>query len=99
MNIIWINKLLFQCLDCGTPNASNGVVIEHINGTQFDATVIFYCDEALIPDTVIEAVCGSTGVWNPNPANHLCVNQSSGKQSDYYPMCIQSSNQCITKKI
>ena len=91
MNIcvyLWINKVLLHCLDCGTPNASSGVIIEHINGTQFNATVIFHCEEGLIPDTVIEAVCGSTGVWNPNPVNHLCVNQSSGKQSDYYPMCV-----------
>ena len=83
MYIIWINKLLLHCLDCGTPNASSGVVIEHINGTQFDATVIFHCEEGLIPDTVIDAVCGSTGDWRPNPASHLCVNQSSGNRLDY----------------
>ena len=46
----------------------------------FNATIIFHCEEGLIPNTTIEAVCGSTGVWSPNPANHMCVNQSSGKQ-------------------
>ena len=67
-------------LDCGTPNISiaSGVVIEPFSSTMFNATIAFHCEEGLIPDTVVEAVCGSTGVWSRNPANHLCVNQSSG---------------------
>ena len=67
-------------LDCDRPSVSSdrGVVIEPFNNTLFNATFVFHCEEGLIPDTVIEAVCGSTGVWSPNPANHLCVNQSSG---------------------
>ena len=70
-------------LDCGTPNISiaSGVVIEPFSSTIFNATIAFHCEEGLIPDTVVEAVCGSTGVWSRNPANHLCVNQSSGKPS------------------
>ena len=48
--------------------------------TLFNDTIIFHCEEGLIPNTTIEAVCGSTGVWSPNPANHMCVNQSSRKQ-------------------
>ena len=67
------------CLDCGTPIVASGVVIEPFNSTQFDATITFHCDEGLIPQTLIKVVCGSTGVWNPDPAFHLCVNQSSGK--------------------
>ena len=70
-------------LGCGTPDVASGVVIEPFDNTQFDATIIFHCEEGLIPDTIIEAVCGSTGFWNPNPANHLCVNQSSSKQPGY----------------
>lgn len=59
---------------------ANGIVIEPFNSTQFDATIIYHCDEDLIPDTIIEAVCGSTGVWSPDPAYHMCLNQSLGKQ-------------------
>ena len=54
--------------------------MEPFNSTMFNAVIIFHCEEGLIPDTVIEAVCGSTGVWSPNPANHFCVNQSLRKQ-------------------
>jgi hypothetical protein len=70
-------------IDCGSPSVSSnqGVVIEPFNDTLFGSTIVFHCEEGLIPDTVIEAVCGSTGVWSPNPANHLCANQSSGKQN------------------
>ena len=66
-------------IDCGTPSVTCGVVIEPFNNTQLDATIIFHCDEGLIPQTITKAVCGSTGVWNPDPAFHSCVNQSSGK--------------------
>ena len=75
----YIKILLWHILDCGTPNVASGVVIEPFNNTQFDATITFHCDEGLIPQTLIKAVCGSTGDWNPNPVFHLCVNQSSGK--------------------
>ena len=71
--------LLHDILDCGTPRFASGVVIEPVNSTQFDATIIFHCDEGLIPRTITKAVCGSTGDWNPDPAFYLCVNQSSGK--------------------
>ena len=46
----------------------------------FNAVIIFHCEEGLLPDTVIEAVCGSTGVWSPNPANHMCINESLGNE-------------------
>ena len=72
-------KTIIHTPDCGSPSVSGEVVIEPFNGTQFDATIILHCEEGLVPVTVIEAVCGRTGVWKPNPANHLCVNQSSGK--------------------
>ena len=62
-------------------SSDGGVVIEPFNNTMFNAVIIFHCEEGLIPDTVIEAVCGSTGVWSPNPANHMCVNESLGKSS------------------
>ena len=70
-------------LECDRPSVSSdrGVVIEPLNETMtsFNALITFHCEEGLIPNTTIEAVCGSTGVWSPNPANHMCVNQSSGK--------------------
>ena len=58
---------------------ANGVVTEPFNNTQFGATIKFHCEEGLVPVDVLEAVCGRTGVWHPNPANHHCVNQSLGK--------------------
>ena len=67
-------------LDCGNLSVSSGVVIESFNSTMFNATIIFHCEEGLIPDTVVEAVCGSTGVWSPHPANHFCANLSLGKK-------------------
>ena len=75
---------IIYTLDCGTPSVSDEIIkIEPFNGTHFDATIIFHCEEGFIPNTVIEAVCGSTGDWMPNPASHLCVNQSSGNRLDY----------------
>ena len=73
----------YVLLDCGRPSVSSdgGVIIESFNDTLFNATIVFHCEVGLIPVTVIEAVCESTGVWNPNPANHMCVNQSSGIKS------------------
>ena len=67
-------------LDCGAPSTANGVVIESFNSTLFNATIIYHCEEGFLPVDILEAVCGRTGVWHPNPANHLCVNQSSCKQ-------------------
>ena len=74
-------KNLLHLIDCGIPSVSSdqGVVIERFT----NATLAFHCEEGLLPDTTIEAVCGSTGVWSPNPANHnMCMNLSSaaGKQ-------------------
>ena len=83
MSIDSVIMLKFCCgmhvLDCGSPSVPSGVVIEPFNSSQLDAIITFHCDEGLIPHTIMKAVCGSTGVWNPNPAFHLCVNQSSGK--------------------
>ena len=63
-------------------SSDRGVVIKPFNDTLtfFNALILFHCEEGLIPNTILVAVCGNTGVWNPNPANHMCVNQSSGKQ-------------------
>ena len=63
-------------LDCGTPNASSGVVFEQLNSTEFALLVIFRCQDGLKPDDIVTAVCRSSGVWTPNPAHHVCVNQS-----------------------
>ena len=63
-------------LDCGTPLASSGVVFEQLNSTEFASVVIFCCQDGLKPYDVVTAVCGSGGVWSPNPAHHVCVNQS-----------------------
>ena len=73
--------ILLYILDCDIPSVSSdgGVIIEPFSSTVFNATIVFHCKEGLIPNTTLEAVCGSTGVWSPNPANHMCVNQSSGK--------------------
>ena len=72
--------------------------MEPFNSTMFNAVIIFHCEEGLIPDTVIEAVCGSTGVWSPNPANHMCANESLGKSSlnEYVALSvpIYYSNMC-----
>ena len=78
--IIWVLWLKFVALDCGNISSGPEVVIEPFNNTLFNATINFHCEEGLIPNTTMVAVCGSTGVWSHNPANHLCVNQSSGKQ-------------------
>ena len=63
-------------------SSDQGVIIELFNNTMtfFNAKFLFHCEEGLIPNTILVAVCGSTGVWSPNQANHMCVNQSSGKQ-------------------
>ena len=74
VSIIIYQYNIIVTLDCGTPNISSGIAIEPFSSTMFNATIVFHCEEGLIPDTVIEAVCGSTGVWSQNPANHLCVN-------------------------
>ena len=60
--------------------------------TLLNATIIFHCEEGLIPNTTIVAICGSTGVWSPNPANHLCVNQSSGKKYKINYFCVTIIN-------
>ena len=75
IRILWY--IIF--LDCGTPSFTNGVSIESFNTTMFNATIIYHCEDGLIPAAVLEAVCGRTGVWDPNPVNHFCVNQSLGK--------------------
>ena len=70
-------------VDCGTPIHSFGVDIEPFNSTLFDSMVTFHCQDGLKPETVLTAVCGSRGVWDPNPAYHFCVNQSGNDNFSY----------------
>ena len=62
-------------IDCNSPLAATGVIIEPFNYTKFGASITFHCEES----TLITGVCGGNGEWEPDPASLKCEQKIPGK--------------------
>ena len=65
-------------VDCGTPSAAIGVLIQPYNSTTVGSQIIFRCMDGLIPEKEVSAVCRSDGEWSQDPEIHVCGANNSG---------------------
>ena len=66
------------CIDCGLPITASGVTIRPFASTNIGSVITFQCEDGLIPQDVVAALCGMNGEWTPDPAQHRCSNTSLG---------------------
>ena len=82
--------LLVTSVDCSSPVAANGVVIEPYTSTTEGSVIHYQCGETFVPNTRVKARCGRDGSWSPDPRQHSCQLGMYGAAT-----CIQRScGQC-----
>ena len=63
----------FIVVDCGRPgtpvNGHLGDFYNTIEGTN----ITFQCNEGYTPSAVEATTCTASALWEPNPANHICI--------------------------
>ena len=58
-------------INCSTPSAGDGVIINPYSNTTEGASISFTCGPG---QEEIIAICSSNGSWTPNPADRICTN-------------------------
>ena len=38
-----------------------------------EGVIAYQCEEGLVPEGRVEAMCGDDGRWSPDPAQHMCI--------------------------
>ena len=38
-----------------------------------EGVIAYQCEEGLVPEGRVEAMCGVDGRWSPDPAQHMCI--------------------------
>ena len=69
-NITAISFTLIQCLP---PSAANGVSISPYIATTEGSVIVLKCEEGLVPEESIMAVCGNDRRWYPDPTTLNCT--------------------------
>ena len=64
-------SLLFPSVDCGPPVAPWNGSLESYTDTTEGSEVFYSCDQGLVPEGRMRAVCTGNG-WSPNPAELSC---------------------------
>jgi len=67
---------LFSPVGCGAPfHPENGSVqsLDISQGTQQGSEIVFSCNTSYVPAGNMMSVCGSDGMWNPDPATFVCI--------------------------
>ena len=59
-----------NCSDPATPG--NGFIETYQNTTE-GAEISFRCNSQFVPNATMMAVCAADGMWNPDPATHVCT--------------------------
>ena len=68
-------------VDCGVPAPAPMVIIDPYVNTTGGSLITYHCDDGLIPNNTITAICQSDGQWNPSPDRHTCRPPSAGAVS------------------
>ena len=50
---------------------TSGVILNY-SSTLPGSQILFWCEEGLLPNTVIIAICTESAIWVPNPIEHSC---------------------------
>ena len=59
-------------VDCGLPGVPRNGSLESYTDTTEDSEVFYSCDQGLVPEGRMRAVCTGNR-WNPNPADMCCT--------------------------
>ena len=55
-------------MSCPLPPVNPGVEVITIG----EGVVAYQCEEELVPEGRVEAMCGVDGRWSPDPTQHMC---------------------------
>ena len=76
-----ITTISFTLVQCFPPSAANGVLILPYTATTEGSVIELKCEEGLVPEESIMAVCGNDRRWYPDPTTLNCSsNTTSGIQ-------------------
>ena len=76
-----ITAISFTLIQCFPPSAANGMLISPYTATTEGSVIVLKCEEGLIPEESIMAVCGNDRRWYPDPTTLNCTpNTTSGIQ-------------------
>ena len=74
-----ITAISFTLIQCFPPSAANGVLISPYTATTEGSVIVLKCEEGLVPEESIMAVCGNDRRWYPDPTTlHCSPNTTSG---------------------
>ena len=74
-----ITAISFTLVQCFPPSAANGVLISPYTATTEGSVIVLKCEEGLVPEESIMAVCGNDRRWYPDPTTLNCKpNTTSG---------------------
>ena len=69
----------FTLIQCFPPSAADGVSISPYTATTEGSVIVLKCEEDLVPEESIMAVCGKDRMWYPDPTTLNCTpNTPSG---------------------
>ena len=57
-------------MSCPLPPVNPGVEVITIG----EGVIAYQCEEGLVPEGRVEAMCGDDGRWSPDPTQHMCNN-------------------------
>ena len=76
-----ITAISFTLVQCFPPSAAKGVSISPYTATTEGSVIVLKCEEGLVPEESIMAVCGNDRRWYPDPTTLNCTpNTTSGIQ-------------------
>ena len=76
--------LSFTLIQCFPPSATNGMSISPYTATTEGSLIVLKCEESLVPEESIMAVCMNDRRWYPDPNTLNCTsNTPSGIISDF----------------
>ena len=70
-------------VDCGKPSAPQRGYLERYNDTTVGSEVFYSCDQGLVPEGRMRAVCTRNG-WSPTPADLSCTGSLSENPANCY---------------
>ena len=71
-------------MNCGVPSSATGVIVDPYESTSEGSMITYHCDDGLVPNRTITAICMSNGQWHPNPISHTCQLPSAGDVTIFY---------------
>ena len=47
-----------------------------------EGVIAYQCEEGLVPEGRVEAMCGADGKWSPDPTQHMCIAMTTTTSTD-----------------